>query len=44
MRTLRSVEPLPTLLAGVDIVPVPPLTADILPEDAMFDKLRGGNV
>jgi hypothetical protein len=33
---LYAVEPPLTLFAGVETVPVPPLTADILPDDAMM--------
>ena len=41
MRTLRAAaESPPTLLAGVEVVPVPPLTAVVLPDDAILDMLR----
>jgi hypothetical protein len=38
--TLRSVGDESPVLAGVEAVPVPPFTADILPDDAIFDILR----
>lgn len=34
--TLRAVSAPPTLFAGVDWVPVPPVTAVVLPDDAML--------
>lgn len=36
MLTLRAVSAPPTLFAGVDWVPVPPVTAVVLPDDAIL--------